>query len=53
MLDIMKRNATISSLIGWAFVSLGAIVIVQINPLLGLMAAAVGGIILGLFQFTK
>jgi hypothetical protein len=53
VLKIIMRNVTISSLIGWAFVSLGAIVLVQINPLLGLIVAAIGGIFLGLLQFAK
>jgi hypothetical protein len=50
---IIMHNVTISSLIGWALVSLGAIVLVQINPLLGLIVAAIGGIFLGLLQFAK
>ena len=41
----------IRNLLGWAFISLVAIALLQFNPLFGLVAALVGGIGFGILLF--
>ena len=50
---ITNYKLQITKLFWWAFVSLVAVVLVQMNALLGLAVAVLGGIILGVLLFAK
>ncbi len=50
-MKIKNHKSEVISFLMWLFVSLVAIVIVANNPLLGLLAAGVGGIVFGMFLF--
>lgn len=50
---IINHKSTILNILWWTFVAIMAIVLVEINAVLGLIVAIVGGIILGIRLFAK
>jgi hypothetical protein len=52
-MKITNYKLQITKLFWWAFVSIVAVVLVEINALLGLAAAIIGGIILGVLLFSQ
>lgn len=53
MFKIINHKSEIINILWWAFVSLIAIAITEMNALAGLVIAILGGIILGIRLFAK
>lgn len=48
-----KQYSVFRNVFVWVFVSIVAIALLQFNPLIGLVAALIGGIVFGILLFAK